>query len=73
MVADQKAAEAAAVKRTAEQALRDGERERQLAQESSRKMQEEVEKLRLQYQQDRIDRDARAQEDRAMILSLIHI
>eukprot|EP00975_Prorocentrum_lima_P006680 1437781-Prorocentrum_lima.AAC.1 len=33
-------------------------------------MQEEVDNLRLQYQQDRIDRDARAQEDRAMIASL---
>eukprot|EP00975_Prorocentrum_lima_P049343 10323243-Prorocentrum_lima.AAC.1 len=33
-------------------------------------MQEEVEKLRLQYQQDRIDREARAQEDRAIIANL---
>eukprot|EP00975_Prorocentrum_lima_P003244 717840-Prorocentrum_lima.AAC.1 len=33
-------------------------------------MQEEIENLRLQYQQDRIDREARAQEDRALIANL---
>eukprot|EP00975_Prorocentrum_lima_P034951 7345780-Prorocentrum_lima.AAC.1 len=42
MVADQKAAEVAAARRAADQALRDGEREKKLAQESSRKMQEEL-------------------------------
>eukprot|EP00975_Prorocentrum_lima_P031089 6529141-Prorocentrum_lima.AAC.1 len=63
-------AEASAATRAAEAAIRIEERGRDIARESTREMQEEISRLRTQYENDRQERASQTARDRAMIGNL---